>query len=250
MGTELAGLIEAVGDDVTRFTVGDAVLAHTGTRFGAQAQYACVPADGLVAGMPAGASFAEAAALPNGGMEAFTLLRRAGVGPDQRVAIIGAGGSIGTMAVQLATHLGARVTAVDAADKLAMLRSIGAHRTIDFRQDDVTADGPWDVVFDVPGVSPFAATLASLTPTGTYVIANPRMASLMRGAIASRRGDRRVLFFATDAPPARLQELCDLVAAGHVRPVVDRCFPLAEAADAHRYAESGRKQGNIVLLVD
>lgn len=253
LGQELAGDVVAVGKAVTRFNVGDPVFGTTGFRFGAYAEYACLPAEsdaGVLAIKPANLTYEEAATIPTGGLEALHFLRLGNLQAGQRILINGAGGSIGTAAVQLAKHFGADITAVDSAGKLEMLRSLGASHVIDYAQEDFTKRGEtYDVILDVIGKSPFARTLRSLTPHGRYLIANPTPSKMLRGAWVSKTSSRQVIFKAADRKVEDLLYLKDLAEAGTLKPVIDRCYPLAETADAHRYVETGQKQGSLVITV-
>ena len=251
LGQELAGEVAAVGSGVTPFRAGDAVFAFTGLRLGAYAEYACLRAGGAIAPKPANLSWEEAATLPMGGMEALDFLRRAEIRPGERLLINGAGGSIGTVAVQLGKHYGAEVTAVDSGDKLPMLHATGADHVIDYTREDFTRHGQrYDVIFDVIGKSPFARSMAALAPGGRYLLGNPRWADRARAARAGGDDGKRVLLATDDRGAPALEQLRELVEAGVLRPVIDRRYPLEETAEAHRYVDSGRKQGCVAIRVD
>ena len=256
LGTELAGEIEAVGKDARRFKEGDQVFGSTGLGFGANAEYICLPQEpsemeGGVAIKPANMTYEEAATVPFGGRDALHFLRLADVEGGQRILINGAGGSIGTFAVQLAKYFGAEVTAVDSTAKLDMLLSIGADHVIDYtREDFTTRSEVYDVVFDVVGTIPFSPTDRSLEQNGTYITANPRVPQMVRGAWTSLRSNRKVVMETASGTVADLVFLRELIEAGELRTVIDRTYPLEETADAHRYVETGQKQGNVVIIVE
>src|SRR2546427_4421024 len=194
LGQELAGEIEAVGNDVTLFKKGDQVFANTGLHLGAYAEYDCLPEKGLIATKPANMSYEEAAAVPVGGLHALQYLRKANIQRGQKVLINGAGGSIGTVAVQLAKYYGAEVTGVDSTGKLDMLRSIGADHVIDFTREDFTKNREkYDVVFDTVGKSSYTATVRSLKENGFYLLGNPGLSQMIRAPWTSRKGSRRVV---------------------------------------------------------
>jgi NADPH:quinone reductase-like Zn-dependent oxidoreductase len=196
-------------------------------------------------------SYVEAAAVPYGATEALRFLRKGGIGAGQRVLIIGAGGSFGTFAVQLAKHAGAEVIAVDSAGKLEMLRRLGADQVIDYTQGDFTdGAGDFDIVFDVVGRAPFGRVVRLLRPRGRYVVANPHTAQLIRGLWASLTGDKKMVFSSGAARDEHLHAITELVEAGKLRPIIDRRYPLEQMAEAHRYADTEQKQGNIVIVVD
>jgi NADPH:quinone reductase-like Zn-dependent oxidoreductase len=252
-GQELAGEIEAVGKDVTRFRVGDQVFAWTGIRLGAYAEYACLPERGVIALKPPGMTYEEAAPLAVGGLDAAYFLREGKVRRGEKVLINGAGGSIGAFAVQLAKRLGADVTAVDSAGKLDMLRSIGADRVIDYTREDFTRKGEtYDVIFDVVGKSSFPRSMRALRQNGRLLLGNSGLLNTVRGRWASRRSSKRVITWAPRTASDIAQDvrlLTELVERGEIRTVIDRCFALEEIVEAHRYVESGRKQGNVVIAV-
>lgn len=252
-GTELAGEIEAVGKEVKRFKAGDQVFGSAGLGFGTCAEYRCLaeePAEGALALKPANMSYAEAAAVPMGGLEALHFLRQANIRPGERILIIGAGGSIGTFGIQLAKHHGAQVTAVDSTTKLDMLRSTGADRVIDYTREDYANSGEtYDVVFDVVGKSSLAKKMRLLKPGGRLLLANPGLFEMLGGEWGSGSHGKRVIKGTTSYRTDDLVFLSELIEAGQIRTVIDRSFPLEQIAEAHRYVESGQKKGNVVITV-
>jgi NADPH:quinone reductase-like Zn-dependent oxidoreductase len=254
LGQELAGEIEAVGKEVTRFRQGDQVFAWTGLGLGAYAEYKCLPEDGVLAIKPATMTYEEAAALPVGGLEAVYFLRRGTIQSGQKVLIHGAGGSIGTFAIQLAKYFGADVTGVDSAGKLDMLRSIGADQVIDYTQADFTKNGEtYDVIFDVVGKSSFSRSIRSLKHNGRYLLGNPRLSQRVRGRWTSRRSSKQVIPWKARAASEYTEDinfLKELIEAGKIQSVIDRCYPLEQTAEAHRYVDTGHKKGNVVITVE
>ena len=248
LGQELAGDVESVGKNVRLLKKGDRVFAATGIGLGAYAEYICLrenPEGGAITTMPANLSYQEAAAVPYGGGEALQFLRKANVRSGQRVLVNGAGGSFGTFAVQLAKVLGAHVTAVDSAPKLEMLRTIGADRVIDHSREDFTESSEtYDVIFDVVRNTPSGRMV-----NGCLLMANPGFLQIVRARWAARGNGKRVSFAASGPTGEDLAYLRGLVEAGKLRPVIDRRFPLEQMVEAHRYAETGRKLGNIVVIV-
>ena len=253
LGQELAGDVDSVGKDVRSLRGGDRVFAATGIGLGSYAEYICLrenPRTGAIATMPANLGYEEAAAIPYGAGEALGFLRKAHVRSGQRVLVNGAGGSFGTFAVQLAKVLGAHVTAVDSAPKLEMLRTIGADRVIDFSREDFTDDPQtYDVIFDVVRHTPSGRMVRLLTENGYLLMANPGFLQIVRARRASRRTKKRVSFAASSGTSEDLAYLRGLIEAGTLRPVIDRRFPLEQMVEGHRYAESGQKLGNIVVIV-
>jgi NADPH:quinone reductase-like Zn-dependent oxidoreductase len=253
LGQELAGEIESVGKDVARFKVGERVMAATGFRLGGYAEFICLPEesdDGVIGLMPTNTSFEEAAAVAFGGLEALHFLKKGKIQTGEKVLINGAGGSIGTFGVQLAKHYGAEVTAVDSGPKLDMLRSIGADRVVDYTLEDFTRSGQqYDVIFDVIGKSPFAGSMRSLRPNGRYLLANPRLSTLLRGLLGSRSDGKKVIAGAAVRRPEDLEFLRGLIEAGELKTVIDRTYPLEQMVEAHRYVETGQKAGNLIVTV-
>ncbi len=250
LGQELAGEVEAVGKDVKLFRKGDQVFGTTGFDFGAYAEYKCLPDDGLVAIKPANLTYAEAAAIPLGGLEALHFLRKGNIQRGQKVLINGAGGSIGTVAVQLAKYFGAEVTGVDSTGKLDMLRSIGADQVIDYTQEDFTEKGEiYDVVFDVIGKISYSRTDKALKNNGTYLVANPG-SQMVRTLWTRMTSSKKVIMQSASGTIEDLFFLRELTEAGKIKPVIDRSYPLEQIAEAHRYVETGHKKGNVVITVE
>jgi len=250
-GTELAGEIESVGKDVKLFKEGDQVYGSAGLAFGAHAEYISLPEEGSVVKKPANMTYEEAAAVPFGGREALHFLRKGKIQRGQKILINGAGGSIGTFAVQLAKYFGAEVTGVDSTRKLDMLRSIGADQVIDYTQEDFTKSGEiYDVIFDVAGKISFSTSERSLKQNGCYLLANPRASQLVRGRWISMTSSKKVITETASGTTQDLIFLKELIEAGKIRSAIDRRYPLEHTAEAHRYVETGQKRGNVIITVE
>ena len=250
LGQEVAGEIESVGNAVRLLKKGDQVFAWTGFHLGGYAEYTCLREGGVLAIKPVNMSYDEAATLGVGGLEAWRLLRKGNVQSGERVLINGAGGGIGTFAVQIAKYYGGEVTGVDSAGKLDMLRSIGADHVIDYTQADFTRNGEtYDVIFDVIGKSSFSRSIRSLRENGRYLLGNPRLSHMVRGGWVSRRTSKKVIFGGT-GHREDLVMLKELVEAGKIKSVIDRRYPLEQTAEAHRYVDTGQKIGNVVITME
>jgi NADPH:quinone reductase-like Zn-dependent oxidoreductase len=251
LGQELAGDIVAVGKSVTRFMEGDSVFGTTGFRFGAHAEYACLPEAGVLAVKPSNMTYEESTAVPVAGIEALHFMRKANIQCGENVVIVGAGGSIGTIGVQLAKYFGAEVTGVDSSGKLDMLRSIGADHTIDYTQEDFTQSGKsYDVIFDVMGKSSFSGSIQSLNPNGRYLLGgNSGPSQLLRGRWVSMTGSKKVIVGAASQKTEDLIFLKELIEGGKMKSVIDRHYPLEQTSEAHRYVDTGQKIGNVVITV-
>ena len=233
LGMVLSGEVDAVGPDVGSFKEGDQVFGFNRHSFGTYAEYVCWPEDGLLATRPANLTNEEAASIPYGGLLALHVLRRANVQAEQRVLVYGASGAVGTSAVQLAKHFGAEVTGVCSRANLELVRSLGATTVVDYTREDFTDGGQrYDLIFDAIGKRKSAAGLRHC-----------------ERALAS--GGKRVSV--DDGRPKLLAEdlvlLGELAAKGELRPVIDRCYPLEELVEAHRYVDEGHKRGNVVIAV-
>ncbi|MEZ4670756.1 MAG: NAD(P)-dependent alcohol dehydrogenase [Anaerolineae bacterium] len=232
LGMELSGKVEAVGKHVTRFKPGDPVFASTSSvNFGGYAEYKCMPEHGILAIKPDNLTYEEAAAAPNGMATALRCLNKANIQPGQQVLIYGASGSVGTNAVQLAKHhFGAVVTGVCSTPNIELVKSLGADQVIDYTQEDFTQKGPiYDVIFDSVGKLETAVGKRALKPSGVYlnVIAD------------SGRNEKIEEFLAVKR----------LIEEGKLRPVIDRCYPLEQIVEAHRYVDTGHKKGHVVITV-
>jgi NADPH:quinone reductase-like Zn-dependent oxidoreductase len=222
---------------------------------GTYAEYMCLPEvssalGSVLAKKPANMTYEQAAAIPFGGLEALHALGKANIQSGQKVLIIGAGGSIGTYAVQLAKHYGAEVTAVDKTGKLEMLRSIGADHVIDYTQEDFTKSGQtYDVMFDTVGKSSFSGSIRSLKENGTYLNANPGLLGRVRRRWTSKRSSKREIPWTAGYTANNLLALKELIEAGTIKAIIDRHYSLEQTAEAHRYVETGDKKGNVVITI-
>jgi NADPH2:quinone reductase len=250
LGIELAGVVAAVGERVTRFRPGDEVFGFAGFNIGANAEFMCLRETSSLALKPRNKSFEESAAAVDGASTALYFLRdKARIEPGQRVLIIGASGSIGTYAVQLARHFGAHVTAVCSTGNVELVESLGAHAVVDYTREDFTTRGEtWDIVFDTVGKSAFARCKGSLTPTGCYV-ATTGLFNYVLAAWTRLRGGKRVITGMSVDKREALEVLRPLLESGELRIVIDRRYTLDQIVEAHRYVDTGHKRGNVVITV-
>ncbi len=255
LGMELAGEIESVGKDVKQFKEGDQVFAATGfVGMGTCAEYICLPEEpeeGVLAIKPTNMTYEEATPVPVGGLEALHYIRQGNIQSGQKVLINGAGGTVGTFALQFAKYFGAEVTGVDSSDKLDMLLSIGADHVIDYTQEDFTKGGEtYDFILDVISKSSFSGSIGSLKLNGRYLIPSPGLARRIRRRLVSKKSGKKVIFGGASLKTENLFFLKELIEVGKIKSVIDRRYPLEQTAEAHRYVETGNKKGHVVITVE
>ena len=257
LGSNLAGEIEAVGKDVKRFKEGDQVFAASDAAFGAHAEYICLPEEGALALKPADMTYAEAAGVCGGGLTSLPFLRDTGkIQRGQKVLINGASGSVGTSAVQLAKYYGAEVTGVCSTTNLELVKSLGADKVIDYTKEDFARSGEtYDIIFDALGACSFFRCKSSLKQRGCYLSTVLTLAILFQMLWTSKIGSKRAMIAFTGLRPAGektkdLLFLKGLANAGKLKAVIDRFYPLEQAAEAHRYVDKGHKKGNVVLTLE
>jgi NADPH:quinone reductase-like Zn-dependent oxidoreductase len=250
LGMYFAGEVVSVGERVTSFAPGDQIYGTTELRLGAYGEYVVLPERAAIGPKPRNMTFAEAAAVPLGGFNALHFMRRARIQPGEQVLIIGAGGSIGAHAVQIAHSMGAQVTAVEHRIKEDLVRRLGASDFIDYTTDDITTmDRRFDVIFDMVPASPYRRLAGMLRPGGRYLHGNPRLSMLVRSMLTTRSSSRTVtVAFAAESKEA-LATLTEMIEAGKIQSIVDRVYPMAEAAVAHRRVETEQRLGAVVIAI-
>lgn len=255
LGQELAGEVVEVGKNVNSYKVGDQVFGTTGFKFGAYAEYICLPekpgdAQGTLATKPANLTYEEATAVPTAGFEALHFLRKANIQSGKKVLIVGAGGSIGTFSIQLAKHLGAEVTGVDSQEKLDLIRSLGTDQVIDYTKGDYTNAGEtYDLIIDVVGKGSVARRLKLLKEGGYYFLAYAGLSHILLSIWTSMTSNKKLKIESSSQKKEDLIFLKELIEAGKIKSVIDQRYPLAQTAEAHSYVETGRKKGNVVITV-
>ena len=250
LGSELAGVVAAIGRNVTRFRVGERVFAFSDMRMGCHAEYLCLPQDGMVVATPPGLTDETAAALCFGGTTALDFLRRAELRPGERVLVNGASGAVGTAVVQLASRAGAEVTGVCSTANLDLVRSLGAAHVIDYTRADFSRSGQtYDVIVDTVGTAPFARCRHSLRKGGRLLLVLAGLPDMLRGVWVSLTSGRTVIAGPATVKLDDLRDLATLAQTGEFQPVIDRIYPFDQIVAAHRYVDAGRKKGNIIICV-
>lgn len=250
LGTELAGVVESIGKDVSKFKPGDEVFAFAGTAMGCHAEYKCMPENGRVALKPANLTFDEAAGLCFGGSTALDFFRRGKLQRGKRVLVNGASGAVGSAAVQLARHFGADVTAVCGPANVELVRSLGANRVIDYTTEDFTKSGQtYDVILDTAGTARFFRSKHSLSERGRLLVVLGGLPDLLMGPWVAMTSSKKTIAGPAAERVEDLAVLAQLAAAGEFKPVIDRRYPFEQMVEAHRYVDSGRKRGNVVITV-
>jgi NADPH:quinone reductase-like Zn-dependent oxidoreductase len=251
LGNELAGEIEEAGKNVKLFRTGDQVFGQAGMNLGANAEYICLREDAALVIKPANISFEEAATIPFGGNTALHFLRKGNIRSSQKVLIYGASGSLGTAAVQLAKNFGAEVTGICSTANLELVKSLGADKVIDYTKEDFTKNGlTYDIIFDTTGKSPFSGCIKSLKQKGIYLRAvHMSISSIVRGLWVSMTTSKKVIGGVASELKENLLFLKDLIDMGKLKPVIDRCYPFEQIAEAHRYVDKGHKRGNVAITV-
>ena len=251
LGTELAGVIEAVGEQVTKFAAGDAVIAYPGGKMRGHAEYIVLPQDAAIAPKPANLSFEAAAAVAFGGDTALDFLRdKGGIEPGETVLVVGASGCTGSAAVQLAKYFGAHVTGICSAANLELVASLGADVVIDYSREDFTKNGrQYDIIVDTTATAPWARVRNSLTPSGRLLVISGSLGDMLRAVFVSRKNGRKLAVGVANGSAENLRFLVDLVEAGHFKPLIERSYPLDQIAAAHAHVDTGRKKGSVVISV-
>ena len=250
LGSVFSGEVESIGEEVKQFKVGDIVFGHTDMSFGSYAEYLSLPEDASIALKPSNISHNEAAVIPFGGVAALHFLKKAKIQPGQKVLVVGASGSVGSAAVQLAKSFGADVTGVCSTANIALVKSIGANKVIDYTKEDFAGNGEtYDVIFDAVNAISVSRSMKSLNKNGIMILSAAGMSEMLQGLWISMTTNKRVLTGVISHKAADIIFLKELIEAGKFKPVIDRTYPLEQIAEAHAYAEKGHKKGNIAINI-
>lgn len=250
LGSEFSGEVEAVGKDVKRFKAGEAVFGYRGSSFGAYAEYLCMPESGLVTHKPTNMSFEEATLIPYGALTALSHLKKLNIQPGQKVLVNGASGGIGSAGVQLAKYFGAEVTGVCSTNKMKFVQALGADKVLDYAKEDFTKNSErYDLIYDILGKSSFDTCQDSLTSKGILLYASFKVKQLIQMWKTSKSTGQKVICALSSETLDDLNFIKELIEAGKFKAVIDKRYPLEETAEAHRYYESGKNTGNVVITV-
>jgi len=252
LGTELAGVVESIGKEVRKFKIGDPVFAFCDAAMGCYAEYRCIPENGPLALKPANLSFDEAAALSFGGITALDFFSRGELQSGEKVLINGASGGVGTAAIQLARHFGAKVTGVCSTANVELVKSLGADHVIDYTKEDFTQNGEtYDIIMDTVGTAPFSRSSASLKQRGRLLMVLAGLPDMLRMPWVSMTSSKKIIAGPAAGGHAEdLRFLAGLAEAGKFKPVIDRAYPFDEIVEAHRYVDAGHKRGNVIVTLE
>jgi 2-desacetyl-2-hydroxyethyl bacteriochlorophyllide A dehydrogenase len=250
LGSVFSGEVESVGVDVKHFKVGDSVFGHTDMSFGAYAEYICLPENVSIALKPANISHNEAAVIPFGAVTALHFIKKAMIKPGQKVLVVGASGAVGSAAVQLAKAFGADVTGVCSTANIALVKSIGADKVIDYTKEDFTRNGEtYDVIFDSVKTISVSSSLKSLNKNGIMILSAAGISEMLQGNWISMTSNKKVMTGVISHKAADLIFIKELIETDKFKPVIDRTYPLEQIAEAHAYVEKGHKKGNVAIEV-
>lgn len=250
LGQEFSGIVEQIGKDVTRFKAGDEIFGQTGIGMGAYSQFMTQPEKGIMAKKPSNISFEEAACVPLGGLESRHFIKQVDLKSSSDILVIGAGGSIGTMGIQLAKLTGAKITGVDTGGKFEVMKEAGADHLVDYTKEDYLNSGKaYDAILDVVGKTPLKKGMAVLKNKGVYMHANPKISHMIFRKYLNGPGGKRILVKINEQSQQDLDYLVTLLEKGKIKPIIDRILPLDKIVEAHEYVEAGLKKGNIVITV-
>jgi NADPH:quinone reductase-like Zn-dependent oxidoreductase len=251
LGGYFSGVVETVGKDVTKFKSGDEVFGSTQIKFGAYAEYLCLPDDFTIVPKPHNMSYVEAAAVPLGGLNALHFMTKANIQKGDKVLINGAGGSIGTFALQIAKTMGAEVSVVDSTIKEEVLRSIGADHFFDYTKEDFSkSDQTYDVIFNMVARSSYSKCIKLLKPAGQYLLGNPRVSDMLRSLFTSKFTSQIACFSFAGEKEQELLELKAMIEAGTIKSIIDKVYSAEQAAEAHRRVETEQRLGVVVINME
>ena len=250
LGSEIAGVVESVGKDVSKFKVGDAVFSFSDAAMGCHAEYRCMGEDGPIALKPINLSFNESAPLSFGGTTALSFLRRANLKTGDKILINGASGGVGTAAVQLAKHFGAVVTAVCSTPNVELAKSLGADDVIDYLKEDFAKNGvKYDVIMDIAGNAPYSRSKGSLVERGYLLMVLAGLSDMLQAPWISMMTGIRTVVGPAFGTAEDLRYLAQLAESGKFKTIIDKCYPFEKMADAHRHVDTGHKRGNVVVIL-
>lgn len=251
LGSVFSGEVESVGNQVKLFKAGDQVYGHIDMRFGAYAEYLCLPEDGSTAMKPGNILHQEAAVIPFGGVTALHFIKKAAIKPGQKVLIYGASGAVGSSAIQLAKYFGANVTGVCSTANIDLVKSLGADNAVDYTKADFTKNSEtYDIIFDTVNKLPFSHAIKSLNKNGILILSSAGMSEMLQGYWTSMTSGRKVITGVIGHSAEDITFLKELIESGKLKPVIDKTYSLEQMAEAHAYVEKGHKKGNVAINLE